>query len=323
MSLSKKIALTTANLTKSFGTLIAVDNVSFTIEEGSIVGVLGPNGAGKTTMIRLITGIFELESTSQVKINSSDLTHSPKLLKKEFGIVPEVSNAFLDFSVWQNLTFAGTIYGLSKAQIKEKAQELLKRFDLENKIHDKTKTLSEGLKQRLNVCLALLHNPSIIILDEPMSGLDPFSVDIVRNQILELKREGKTILLTTHNMQEAQKVCDRVLIMNKGKIIADQSPEDLLKKIKPYTNLSFKINTLLSQEQNNELKSIFQFIELKNDQVNIVSSNPLRDIKKFNDFVEKYDLSVSNFKLIESTLEEVFIHLIKNDTLGGVGNETH
>lgn len=321
MSLSKKIVLKTINLTKQFGDLTAVDGVSFEIEEGSIVGILGPNGAGKTTTIRLITGIFELENLSQVKIYSSDLTNSAKSLKKEFGIVPEISNAYSDFTVWQNLQFSGTIYGLSKKKIKARALELLKRFKLEDKTHVKTKTLSKGLKQRLNLCLALLHEPSILILDEPMSGLDPISVSIVRNQILELKRERKTILITTHNIHEAQRVCDRILIINKGKLIADQTPEYLLKKIKPSSKLLFSLINPLSSEQDTELKSLFPFMEQKNDQISVVSNNPLKDIAKFSNFVEKYDLSVSNFKLHESTLEEVFIHLIKTDSLGGLEND--
>ncbi len=154
-----------------------------------------------------------------------------------------------------------------------------------------------------------------------MSGLDPISVSIVRNQILELKREGKTILITTHNMHEAQRVCDRILIMNKGKIIADQTPDYLLKEIKPSSNLTFNLINSLSPEQDTELRTLFPFIELKKDQVSIVSDKPLKDIVKFSNFVEKYDLSVSNFKFHESTLEEVFIHMIKNDSLGGLENE--
>lgn len=319
---AKKIALETINLKKKFGSLTAVDGISFKIEEGTVLGILGPNGAGKTTTIRLITGVFKLENNSQVKIFSSDLTNSPKLLKKEFGIVPEVSNAYSDFTVWQNLMFSGVLYGLTKETIKIRGQELLKRFEIEEKKQVKTKTLSKGLKQRLNLCLALLHEPSILILDEPMSGLDPFSVNIVRNQILDLKKRGKTILITTHNMQEAQRVCDRVLIINKGQIIADQTPENLLKQFKPSSNLIFQLKKLLTDNQIAVLKTKFKSENLRIQQmdkksiVSIVSTQPLKDTLKFNEFLEENNLLVSSFKIKESTLEEAFIHIIKKDSGG-------
>lgn len=320
MSITKNPAIKVINLQKKFGNIKAVDDVSFEIEEGSIVGILGPNGAGKTTTIRLITGIFQLGSSSQVQIFSNDLTNSPKLLKKKFGIVPEISNAYSDLTVWQNLRFSGTIYGLSNKEITTRAEILLKRFELQDKTHAKTKTLSKGLKQRLNLCLALLHEPPILILDEPMTGLDPFSVNIVRNQILEFKRENKTILITTHNMQEAERVCDRILIMNKGKIIADETPELLLKKIKPASTMVFTLKNDLSYEQNTELNSLFPLMEQKAYQISIVSNTPFKDIMKLGDFLEKNKLSILDFKLQESTLEEVFIHLIKNDIKGGINN---
>ncbi|TFG18183.1 MAG: ABC transporter ATP-binding protein [Promethearchaeota archaeon] len=320
MTITINPAIKVINLQKKFGNIKAVDDVSFEIEEGSIVGILGPNGAGKTTTIRLITGIFQLGSSSQVQIFSNDLTNSPKLLKKKFGIVPEISNAYSDLTVWQNLRFSGTIYGLSNKEITTRAEILLKRFELQDKTHAKTKTLSKGLKQRLNLCLALLHEPPILILDEPMTGLDPFSVNIVRNQILEFKRENKTILITTHNMQEAERVCDRILIMNKGKIIADETPELLLKKIKPASTMVFTLKNDLSYEQNTELNSLFPLMEQKAYQISIVSNTPFKDIMKLGDFLEKNKLSILDFKLQESTLEEVFIHLIKNDIKGGINN---
>ena len=324
-TLSKKIALETINLRKSFGSVTAVNDISFKIGEGTIVGILGPNGAGKTTTIRLITGVFKLDGSSQVKVFSEKLTNSPKKLKKHFGIVPEISNAYSDFTVWQNLQFSGTVYGLSKEKIKSKSQNLLKRFELEEKRMARTKTLSKGLKQRLNLCMALLHDPSILILDEPMSGLDPFSVRIVRNQILEFKREGKTILITTHNMKEAQRICDRILIMNKGKIIADQTPENLLKNIKPSSKLVFQMGETLSEAEIKELHSKFDLSHQKKEglsTITIISMSPLKDILEFNDFIEETGHSVSNLKINESTLEEVFIHLIKNDSIKGTNKQT-
>jgi len=294
--------------------LTAVDDISFKIYEGGIVGILGPNGAGKTTTIRLITGIFELKEKSRVEIYSEDLTSNPKELKKNFGIVPEVSNAYSDYTVWQNLFFSGTIYGLSKEKIKERAEILLDRFELADKINSKLKTLSKGLKQRVNLCLALLHEPSILILDEPTSGLDPFSVSIVRNQILDLKKEGKTILITTHNMQEAQQICDRILIMNHGKIIADESPDELRKNFKSTSNIMFTLQGKISDESKNALFSLFKTIKIEKNKFNLISENPLEDISKLNAFIQKNGISIQDFTLKETSLEEVFIHLIEKDS---------
>ncbi len=321
MSSSKKIAIETFNLTQNFDELTAVNNVSFRIYEGEIVGILGPNGAGKTTTIRLITGLFQLENTSKVEIYSKDFTSNSKEAKRNFGIVPEVSNAYSDFTVWQNLKFSGSIYGISQTELKKRIMTLLERFELMNKIHSKTKSLSKGLKQRLNLCLALLHEPPILILDEPTSGLDPSSAKIVRDQILEFKREGKTILITTHNMQEAQQVCDRIFIMNQGKIIADESPDNLRKKFKPTSTLLFTIEGKLSLEQKTELESRFNLIEEQKDRFSIISNNPLEDISNLNDFSKQHEIKISTFRLTETSLEEVFIHLIENDVKSYRGDD--
>lgn len=314
MSSSNAIALETFNLTKKFDALTAVDDISFKIYEGGIVGILGPNGAGKTTTIRLITGIFELKGKSRVELYSEDLTSNPKELKKNFGIVPEVSNAYSDYTVWQNLFFSGTIYGLSKEKIKERARILLDRFELIDKINSKLKTLSKGLKQRVNLCLALLHEPPILILDEPTSGLDPFSVSIVRNQILDLKKEGKTILITTHNMQEAQQICDRILIMNQGKIIADEHPDELRKNFKSTSTIMFKLQGNVSNESKEEIDSLFKVIKKEMNKFNLISENPIEDIARLNDFIKKNEISIQDFSLKETSLEEVFIHLIETDS---------
>lgn len=315
MATSKdKIALETHNLTKKFGDLTAVNNTSFKIHEGEIVGILGPNGAGKTTTIRLITGIFQLKGNSKVEIYSKDFSSNPKELKRKFGIVPEISNAYSDYTVWQNLFFSGIIYGLTKEEIKKRVAVLLNRFELEDKINAKMKTLSKGLKQRVNLCLALLHEPPILILDEPTSGLDPFSVSIVRKQILDLKKARKTILITTHNMQEAQQICDRILIMNRGNIIADENPDDLRKDFKPTSTLIFSIPGGFSKEHKEELSALFKTLKQEKNKIHILSENPLEDIAKLNDYVKKANLQIENFGIKETSLEEVFIHLVKTDS---------
>lgn len=307
------VAINASNLVKRFGDLIAVDDVSFKVNQGEIVGILGPNGAGKTTTIRLLTGVFQLEYNAKIGIFGKDITKNPSKYKKNFGIVPEISNAFSDYSVWQNLKFSGGIYGISKEKVETRSKILLTQFNLIEKIYSKTKTLSKGLKQRLNFCLALLHEPPILILDEPTSGLDPLSVKLMRTQILQLKKEGKTILITTHDMQEAQTICDRILIMNRGKIIADESPNTLREQFKSTSTIFFKIVGDLSAEQENFLLGMFSIIKEKNGYYIFSSYNTLKDISKLYKVSKEKNIKISDLKVRETSLEEVFIHLIKED----------
>jgi len=317
----ESIAIKVSNLYKRFEDLIAVNNVSFDIFEGEIVGILGPNGAGKTTTIRLLTGIFQLEDNAIIEIFNEDITKNLRKYKINFGIVPEVSNAFSDFTVWENLKFSGGIYGFPKEKIEERSKKLLEQFGLIDKMHSKTKALSKGLKQRLNFCLALLHEPSILILDEPTSGLDPISVKLMRNRILQLKKEGKTILITTHDMQEAQTICDRILIMNRGKIIADESPDNIRERFKSTSTIRFKIDGIISNDQKASLMNTFDSIKEKNEYYSISSYDVLKDISKLYNHSKANNIEISDFKVKETSLEEVFIHLIKEDSISIGGLE--
>jgi len=317
----RSIAIKVSNLVKRFEDLIAVNDVSFEIFEGEIVGILGPNGAGKTTTIRLLTGIFKLEGKARIEIFNEDITKNLSKYKTNFGIVPEVSNAFSDFTVLQNLKFSGGIYGFPKRKIEKRSKELLEQFDLIDKMHSKTKALSKGLKQRLNFCLALFHEPPILILDEPTSGLDPISVKLMRNRILQLKKEGITILITTHDMQEAQTICDRILIMNRGKIIADESPDNIRERFKPTSTILFKIDGILSNDQKTSLTDTFDSIKEKNGYYSISSYDILKDISKLYNYSKKNNLEIFDFKVKETSLEEVFIHLIKEDSISKGGLE--
>ena len=311
----KSVVIKVSNLVKRFEDLIAVNDVSFEIFEGEIVGILGPNGAGKTTTIRLLTGIFKLEDKAKIEIFNEDITKNLNKYKINFGIVPEVSNAFSDFTVWQNLKFSGGIYGFPKERIEAHSKKLLEQFGLIDKMHSKTKALSKGLKQRLNFCLALLHEPSILILDEPTSGLDPISVKLMRNRILQLKKEGKTILITTHDMQEAQTICDRILIMNRGKIIADESPDTLRERFKSTSTILFRIDGVLSNDLKNTLMDTFNTLKEVNDYYTFSSDDVIKGISMLYNFSKENNLTISDFKVKETSLEEVFIHLIKKDSI--------
>ncbi|MHA1793325.1 MAG: ABC transporter ATP-binding protein [Promethearchaeota archaeon] len=302
------------NLTFAYDVQTVVDDISFTVKKGEVIGILGPNGAGKTTTIRLITGVLPLpRGPSSILIQGKDISREGRRCKMDFGIVPETSNAFLDLTVWENIVLSGKIYGLSKVSLANNANELLNVFGLQEKKNAKTKSLSKGLKQRLNFCLALLHDPPILILDEPTSGLDPISVNIVRQRINQFKEQGKTILLTTHDLLEAEKLCDKVLIMNKGRIISFKSPGELKNEFKTPMEVIFKITGNINSEIKNKLVKLDNVKIIAGDTFKLTTFDTFNDISELNRFFLENRLGSEIIKVNTTSLEEVFIRMIKDD----------
>ena len=218
--------ITVERLRKSFGSLVAVDDVSFTIEQGEIFGLLGPNGAGKTTSINMICGVLKPDG-GRVMIGGKDIWLESKAVKRSLGVVPQEIAVYEDISARDNLNFWGSLYGLSGADLKTRVNESLTRVGLSDRAGDKVKEFSGGMKRRLNLCMGLLHRPSVLLLDEPTVGIDPQA----RLNILEVVREvaagGTTVLYTTHYMDEAQDLCDRIAVIDHGKILTAGTLEEL------------------------------------------------------------------------------------------------
>ncbi len=219
-------AIEVTGLTKIFGTTVAVDHVSFSVKEGEIFGFLGPNGAGKTTTTRMLTGVIPPDSGSAM-ILGHDIQREPVLAKQEFGVVPETSNAYTDLTAWQNVMLMGELYGISSARATERASDLLGALGLLERKDQKVQAYSKGMKQRLILAMALLHEPRLLFLDEPTSGLDVQSTRMILSLLRDLNRAGTTIFLTTHNMEEANRLCHRVGIIRSGRIVAVDAPEKL------------------------------------------------------------------------------------------------
>ncbi|MDH7594154.1 MAG: ABC transporter ATP-binding protein [Methanomicrobiales archaeon] len=217
-------------LTKRFGALVAVNDVSFVVPKGEVFGYLGPNGAGKTTTIRILTGITPPPS-GHASIFGHDIQRERLTARGMIGIVPETSNVYDDLSAWKNLMFSAELYHVSKAERESRASEILRAFDLYERRDDRVRGFSKGMKPRLTIAKGLVHNPPLIFLDEPTSGLDVQSNIIIREVIRELNRQGVTVFLTTHNIEEANQMCDRVAIINRGVIAAIDSPERLKRTI--------------------------------------------------------------------------------------------
>lgn len=221
---SPDLAIEVISLTKLFGTLAAVDHVSFQVNKGEFFGFLGPNGAGKTTTIRMLTGIIKKDGG---EVSVMGYPAGSIRAKQISGVMPELSNVYMDLTAWGNLMLMAEIYRVPGKQAKEQAESLLRQLGLYDRKDSLASTYSMGMKKRLVLSMALLSDPQLLFLDEPTSGLDVQSVRFMRALLRSLKQEGKTIFLTTHNMDEAAEMCERVAIINHGKIVALDSPDKL------------------------------------------------------------------------------------------------
>lgn len=217
------------NIQKRFGTFEAVKGVDFTVPEGTCVGLLGPNGAGKTTTMRMIMGLSAV-SAGSLKVFGTPVAKVSREEKMRIGLVPQEDNLDPDLSVRQNLEIYGSYFGLDKAFIKSQADKLLDFMQLTEKSDNRVNHLSGGMKRRLIIARALIADPEFIILDEPTTGLDPQARVLIWKSLLKLKEEGKTLLLTTHYMDEAQRLCDNIVIVDGGKVLDEGSPKELISK---------------------------------------------------------------------------------------------
>lgn len=207
------------NVSKSYnGTTKAVDNISLDIEKGEIFGFLGPNGAGKTTTIKMITGILNADE-GEIKINDVDIKKEPLRAKMQFGFVPDNPDMFLRLKGIEYLNFIGDIYKVSQQKREEKIKDLSLRFNMENALNDRIQSYSHGMRQKIIIMGVLVHDPEVWILDEPMTGLDPKSSYILKEMMKEHVRSGKTVFFSTHVLEVAEKLCDRVAIISNGKVI--------------------------------------------------------------------------------------------------------
>jgi ABC-2 type transport system ATP-binding protein len=227
--------LEVTNLRKSYGNLIAVDGLSLRADKGETIGLLGPNGAGKTTTVSMIAGLLRPDS-GEVLIAGRALSGDTDPVKQAIGLVPQDLALYDELSAADNLMFFGALYGLDRAAGKRPIAEALELVGLADRAKDKVKTFSGGMKRRLNLAAALLHDPQILLLDEPTVGVDPQSRNAIFDNLETLKKRGKTLVYTTHYMEEAARLCDRLIIIDHGKVVANDTLQGLLRLL-PATNL--------------------------------------------------------------------------------------
>lgn len=220
------MSISVQNLTKTYGTQRAIDSLDFATNKGEIVGFLGPNGAGKSTTMKIITG-FLTATSGTVKVEDIDVSKQPIEVKKRIGYLPEHNPLYVDMYVREFLNFMGSLHGLDRKILENRVSEIIELVGLSIEQHKKIGQLSKGYRQRVGLAHALIHDPEVLILDEPTTGLDPNQLVEIRNLIKEIGRE-KTVILSTHIMQEVEALCERVIIINHGHIVADRKVADIL-----------------------------------------------------------------------------------------------
>jgi ABC-2 type transport system ATP-binding protein len=220
-------------LTHHYGQHIAVDDISFSVREGEILGLLGPNGAGKTTTVRLLNGLFP-PTSGRMRVLGMDPASQGDLIRRKSGVLTETPALYERLTAHQNLNFFGTLNNMESAELKARSDELLTFFDLKSRADDRAGTYSKGMKQRLALARALLHHPTLLFLDEPTSGLDPEASQQVHELISTIRnRNGHSVLMATHNLFEAERLCDRLVVMSKGRLLAFGSLHELRSRLAP------------------------------------------------------------------------------------------
>jgi ABC-2 type transport system ATP-binding protein len=301
------IAVAVHNLTKHYRDITAVDHISFEVNQGEIFGFLGPNGAGKTTTIRILTCIIKPDEGTAT-IMGHDIEKEPLQAKQIMGIVPEMSNAYIDLSAWNNLMLIGELYGVSKKQRIERAKRLLEKFSLYDRRNQLVRGFSKGMKQRLILCMALINEPAILFLDEPTSGLDVESAKLIREMIMELNNADTTVFLTTHNMEEANKLCGRIAIINYGKIAAIDTPENLRMKSSSLQSIEAGFDHSVNTDDLAKIPCIKQ-VEKMGDKIKLYTSDPSETLNCIMDYARSHNLKIITLNTLAPSLEEVFLKL--------------
>ncbi len=303
------------NVTKKYGSFTAVDNISFDVKDGEVVGFLGPNGAGKSTTMNMITGFIE-PTCGQIIINGNDISKKPKKAKKQIGYMPENVPLYYDLTVKEFVTYMAELKFVKKQDRKAQVEKVIKETGLESVQKKLIKNLSRGYKQRVSMAGALVGEPDVIILDEPTVGLDPKQITEIRNLIKELGKKH-TVILSTHILPEVSQICERVVIINKGKIVAVDTPENLEKMTKENNGISVTV-----EDKNENMKKLKELIpeiesvEMVKDnedgtkQYTIISKADTDLRKKLFDVLPKQDITIFELKKTETTLEDAFIKLI-------------
>ena len=303
------------NVTKKYGSTIAVNDISFDVKDGEVVGFLGPNGAGKSTTMNMITGFIE-PTKGQIIINGNDISKKPRKAKKQIGYMPENVPLYYELTTKEFISYMAELKLVKRSERKKEVEKVIEEAGLQNVKNKLIRNLSRGYKQRVSLAGALVGNPDVIILDEPTVGLDPKQITEIRSLIKELGKKH-TVILSTHILSEVSQICERVIIINKGQIIAVDTPENLEKATKEKNGISVivedpKGNMSKIKDRIKEIDEV-QFVKDNEDgtkQYVITTSSDVDLRKKLFEVLPKEEIVIFELKKTETTLEDAFIKLI-------------
>ena len=296
-------------LTKYYGDFLAVDHIDFEVNQGEIFGFLGPNGAGKTTTINVLTGLARATSGS-AKISGFDCAGEIKKAQEIMGIVPDESNLYEEFDGFENLCFCGALYGMQKDEREKKAKELLEQFGLTEAKKRPFRAYSRGMKRKLTIAAGIIHDPKILFLDEPTTGIDVASARQIRQLIQNLNRKGTTIFLTTHYIEEAERLCHRIAFIVGGKIVRIGPLDELMREVQQENVVQLAFADGVSNMKSS-LQEEFPGVVVEvptNQAIRLRSSQPL-NLTPLMRFFEQKNLPVYEARIMRPSLEEVFVKI--------------
>jgi ABC-2 type transport system ATP-binding protein len=301
--------LAAQDLKKSFGDHQAVNGVSFEIARGEVFGLLGPNGAGKTTTISMLTGLID-PTAGQALVDGQPLNQKANGLKSKIGFVPQELALYPTLSAYDNLIFFGRIYGLTGKVLKERVEHVLEVVGLTDRAKDRIDSYSGGMKRRINIAAGLLHEPEILFLDEPTVGVDPQSRNAIFEAVEALNKEGLTIIYTTHYMEEAERLCNRIAIMDNGKVIALDTPKALIEGLGGgLLRIGLHNGKLpLVHEQVEKLGAVMEASQL-NEELMVKTHHAREALLGVLDVTNRLDARVTSLEILEPNLEAVFLEL--------------
>ncbi|MSZ40600.1 MAG: ATP-binding cassette domain-containing protein [Actinobacteria bacterium] len=292
------------NLKKVYGDFVAVDGIDFTVKKGESFGLLGPNGAGKSTTMKMISSVSK-RSSGELTILGKDPDKFGPEIRAHLGVVPQKDMLDRELKTWENLYTYGRFFGLSRKFLKPKVEELLEFAQLEEKRNEKVEELSGGMQRRLAIARGLVNEPEILLLDEPTTGLDPQARHILWDRLFRLKEQGVTLVITTHYMDEAEQLCDRLIVMDKGKIMAEGSPAALIKKYSSKEVVEVRFGTDKNAQFADALKKLADRVEVLPDRILVYTANGEATLEKI---VAKGMHPVTSL-VRRSSLEDVFLRL--------------
>ncbi|MCM3571289.1 ABC transporter ATP-binding protein [Neobacillus mesonae] len=304
--------LNVQHLRKSFGQLEAVKGVTFSVKKGESFGLLGPNGAGKSTTINMITGLFPPTSGS-IFLHDIDVVKQPKQAQKRIGVVPQEIALYQEMSAWENLKFWGRIYGLNGSQLTRKVEEVLEIIGLSDRAKDKVSTFSGGMKRRVNIGAAILHNPELLIMDEPTVGIDPQSRNHILETVKQLNEEGMTVIYTSHYMEEVEYLCERIGIIDHGVVIASGTLKELREKMEDRSRIKLTIDGVKENaaDINKVLAGHFseKEFQFQDNQLIVFHKEPQLVLSELVHSVTETGTRITSVDIVEPNLESVFLHL--------------